>query len=96
MMSLGNSGNSSRNSTPRWALLTSPGRTRPVPPPSRLARVAEWCGALNGGRTIIRAPGAIPGRVTQVWVPKAGHDLKGKDTVIVDAVLQWLRAEGLV
>jgi hypothetical protein len=40
--------------------------------------------------------GAIPGRVTQVWVPKAGHDLKGKDTVIVDAVQHWLQAEGLV
>jgi predicted alpha/beta-hydrolase family hydrolase len=39
--------------------------------------------------------GAIPGRVTQVWVPKAGHDLKGRDQVIVDAVQEWLRAEGL-
>jgi predicted alpha/beta-hydrolase family hydrolase len=40
--------------------------------------------------------GAIPGRVTQVWVPKSGHDLKGKDTVIVDAVQAWLRDEGLL
>lgn len=39
--------------------------------------------------------GAIPGRVTQVWVPKAGHDLKGKDAVIVEAVQQWLHHEGL-
>jgi hypothetical protein len=28
------SGNSSRNSTPRWARLTSPGRTRSPPPVS--------------------------------------------------------------
>lgn len=39
--------------------------------------------------------GAIPGRVTQVWVPKAGHDLKGHDGTIVEAVLAWLDAEGL-
>ena len=40
--------------------------------------------------------GAIVGRVTQVWVPKSGHDLKGKDSVIVDAVQAWLRAEDLI
>jgi predicted alpha/beta-hydrolase family hydrolase len=39
--------------------------------------------------------GLIPGRVTQVWVPKAGHDLKRHDGTIVDAVVEWLRAEGL-
>lgn len=39
--------------------------------------------------------GAIPGRVTQVWIPKAGHDLKGKDQLIVDAVQAWLRDERL-
>ena len=39
--------------------------------------------------------GAIPGRVTQVWVPKAGHDLKRHDQTIVDAVVAWLAAEGL-
>ncbi len=38
----------------------------------------------------------IPGHVTQVWVPKAGHDLKGKDGLIVDAVQQWLHDEGLL
>jgi hypothetical protein len=29
-------------------------------------------------------------------VPKSGHDLKGKDSVIVDAVQAWLRAEALI
>ena len=37
----------------------------------------------------------IPGRVTHVVVPKAGHDLKGRDLVIVDAVRTWLHDEGL-
>jgi predicted alpha/beta-hydrolase family hydrolase len=39
---------------------------------------------------------AIPGRVTTVWVPKAGHDLKRHDATIVAAVQEWLAAERLV
>ena len=42
-----NSGNSSRNRTPKWASDTSPGRGR-VPPPTSAAMLAEWCGARNG------------------------------------------------
>ena len=38
--------------------------------------------------------GAIPGEVTQVWLAKAGHDLKGQDAAIVAAVLDWLRGLG--
>ena len=38
---------------------------------------------------------AIPGRVTHVWIPRAGHDLKNQDQVIVEAVRAWLVAEGL-
>ncbi len=32
----------------------------------------------------------IPGEVTHVWVEGKGHDLKGADDVIVDAVTSWL------
>ena len=39
---------------------------------------------------------AIVGHVTQVWVPKAGHDLKGHDSAIVGAVQAWLRDESLI
>lgn len=38
----------------------------------------------------------VRGRVTQVWVPQAGHDLKGHDATIVAAVQAWLRAESLI
>ena len=58
MTSVRNSGNSSRNSTPQCARLTSPGRTRPVPPPSRLALLASWWGAKNGGRVSRSSPGS--------------------------------------
>ena len=54
--SVRSSGNSSRSSTPQWARLTSPGRTRPVPPPTMLALLASWWGAENGGRAISRSP----------------------------------------
>jgi len=42
-----NSGNSSRNSTPLCARLTSPGPGI-VPPPMSPASDVEWCGARNG------------------------------------------------
>ena len=41
------SASSSRNSTPPWARLTSPGRAR-LPPPTSAAIEAEWCGSRNG------------------------------------------------
>ena len=44
----GNSGNSSRNSTPLCARLTSPGRGEPEPPPMSPASEMVWCGARNG------------------------------------------------
>jgi hypothetical protein len=40
----GNSGHSSRNSTPRCAMLISPGRAR-LPPPISAGIEAEWCGS---------------------------------------------------
>ena len=53
----GNSGASSRNSTPRWARHSAPGRICPEPPPTREAMEAEWCGASNVGRVTSGAPG---------------------------------------
>lgn len=56
------------------------------------------CLFVSGTRDAFGSPdefgahlGAIPGRVTQVWVPNAGHDLKGQDAGIVVAVQEWLR-----
>ncbi|OQC54303.1 MAG: hypothetical protein BWX54_02250 [Verrucomicrobia bacterium ADurb.Bin018] len=42
-----NSGNSSRNSTPLCARLTSPGNGC-APPPSKPASEIVWCGERNG------------------------------------------------
>ena len=44
-----NSPNSSRNRTPPWAALISPGRSARDPPPTRATIVVLWCGARNGG-----------------------------------------------
>jgi hypothetical protein len=44
----GNSGNSSRNSSPLCARLTSPGRGMPAPPPIMPASEIVWCGARKG------------------------------------------------
>ena len=52
------SGNSSRNSTPQCARLISPGRTPAEPPPTRLAVLASWCGAENGGRVSMPSAGS--------------------------------------
>jgi uncharacterized protein len=35
---------------------------------------------------------AIAGPVTHVWIEGKGHDLKGQDQVIADAVADWVRA----
>ena len=51
-----NSGNSSRNRTPRCARLTSPGRGV-APPPTRPTAEMVWCGARNGRRTTSATPG---------------------------------------
>ena len=44
----GNSASSSRNRAPRCASVISPGRARPLPPPTSAATDALWCGARNG------------------------------------------------
>jgi predicted alpha/beta-hydrolase family hydrolase len=36
----------------------------------------------------------IPGEVTHVWIEGKGHDLKGADQRIVDAITTWLTAHG--
>lgn len=36
----------------------------------------------------------VPGEVTHVWIEGKGHDLKGADQGIVDAITQWLTAHG--
>ena len=46
------SAHSSRNSTPRCARLTAPGRAIPEPPPTSAATLEVWCGATNGGLVI--------------------------------------------
>ena len=48
----GNSGASSRKSTPLWAHEIAPGLASRWPPPTMLATEAEWCGSLYGGRVI--------------------------------------------
>ena len=57
----GNSGSSSRSSTPRCARLTSPGRGV-GPPPTIAGAEAPWCGARNGGT-------ATSGRLRMAAVP---------------------------
>ena len=39
-----------------------------------------------------RHTAAIPGDVTHVWVDGKGHDLKGCDSLVAEAVARWLRA----
>lgn len=35
---------------------------------------------------------AIPGPVTHLWIDGGDHGLKGKDRLVVDAVVEWLRS----
>ena len=66
------SGNSSRNSTPEWVRLSSPGRTWPDPPPTMLTLLASWCGAEYGGRTSMPFPGSrVPARE---WIAVSSSD----------------------
>jgi hypothetical protein len=55
-----NSVSSSRNRTPRWARLASPGRSTVEPPPSRPAVEIEWCGARKGRRRRSPRPASRP------------------------------------
>ena len=60
----GNSGTSSRKSTPRCASEISPGRGQ-VPPPTSAIAVAVWCGARNGRapqRTAAKSVGSAAGK----------------------------------
>ena len=52
----GNSGSSSRNSTPPWARLISPGLGG-EPPPTKATALAVWCGAGSAGWSV----GAVGG-----------------------------------
>ena len=64
--SRGNSGNSSRNSRPLCAKLTSPGRGMPCPPPISPASEMVWCGARNGrSRQQPRPLGSMP---ATLWI----------------------------
>ena len=51
-----NSGNSSRNNTPWWAMLISPG-VGTLPPPTMPASLIVWCGARNGRAVNSGSPG---------------------------------------
>ena len=53
------SGSSSRNSTPLWALLISPGRAL-GPPPTRLAWLAVWWGERKGRSVSSPVGGTMP------------------------------------
>ena len=50
-----NSGNSSKNKTPLWDRLTSPGRGM-APPPISPASEMVWCGDRNGRVAIMPSP----------------------------------------
>ena len=66
------SAHSSRNSTPRWARLTAPGRANPEPPPTSAATLDVWCGATNGGRVI---SGVLPDRRPATeWIAVTSSD----------------------
>ncbi len=80
----------------------------PLHPPGKPDRLrVEHLGALDlpclfvsGERDPFGSPdefaaavAAIPGPVTQVWVPGA-HDPKGQDDAVATAVADWLRALG--
>ena len=55
-----NSGSSSRNSTPLWARLTSPGRGW-LPPPAMAVALTLWCGLRKGRcRSSPVPPGTSP------------------------------------
>jgi site-specific DNA recombinase len=71
-----NSGSSSRNSTPRCASETSPGRTR-KPPPISAAIEAEWCGLRNGRRREIAPSRNSPARLWTIEISNASRASSG-------------------
>ena len=54
-----NSGSSSKNSTPWWARLISPGAGG-LPPPTMPASEMVWCGARKGRRVNSGSPASLP------------------------------------
>lgn len=64
-----------------------------------LPEVRVPCLFVSGTRDAFGTPAelelhtaAIAGPVTHVWIEGKGHDLKGQDQVIADAVADWVRA----
>lgn len=62
-----------------------------------LARLHVPCLFVSGTKDTFGTPAelerwtsTIPGEVTHVWIDRTGHDLKGADAQIVDAVTAWL------
>ena len=41
------------NRTPRWARVIAPGSANPLPPPTNDAVEDVWCGASNGGTSLM-------------------------------------------
>lgn len=77
----------------------------PLHPPGRpgnlrvehFARIRVPCLFVSGTHDAFGSPeelerhaGAIEGPVTHVWVEGRGHDLKGADQAVVEAVVTWL------
>src|SRR5690606_1593375 len=62
----GNSGASSRKSTPPWAREIAPGRATPEPPPTIAAVEAVWCGFSNGARR--SSPASASKRRSSEWI----------------------------
>ena len=61
-----NSGSSSKNSTPLWARLISPG-VGLAEPPSKPASEMEWCGERKG-RWAMKADGLPASRPQVLWI----------------------------
>ena len=81
----------------------------PLHPPGRpdklrtehLPRITVPCLFISGTRDsfgtpdeLLAATATIPGTVTHVWIDRKGHDLKGADNAIVDAIRTWLKPGG--
>ncbi|MCU1396104.1 MAG: dienelactone hydrolase [Ilumatobacteraceae bacterium] len=66
-----------------------------------LPRLTVPCLFISGTRDAFGTPAeleqwtaTIPGAVTHVWLEGKGHDLKGADTAIAAAVIDWLPTLG--
>lgn len=66
-----------------------------------LPRVTVPCLFISGTRDLFGTPdelqtatASISGTVTHVWIERKGHDLKGADDAIVEAIRAWLKPGG--